>query len=226
MPKHDVKDDLAGLFKAAFATCHAEMSPRGTPPESAFGTRGQNGQEEDYSLYEDADQAMEAGEPRQVALDASDEEQEDGRREMAAPLLEGFIGDAVTNTLHTGTSQVSHIYTSVLHCYSLHCHTYLSCQFNMVSIHNVMLPSGLFCACDIYCLQQQQWLLHTDSLERCATSATGGSLCCRKWRTMTHAPTLAACLMSLQLRALLHRQLTLEQQRRLTPQVLLSHVLN
>lgn len=105
MPKHDTKDDLAGLFKAAFATCHAEMSPCGAPPLSPFGAHGQDREEEDYSLYEDADQAIDGHEPGEVVLDASDAEKEDRSGEMAKPLLEGFMGDAVATTL-TDTPQV------------------------------------------------------------------------------------------------------------------------
>ena len=115
MPKHDVKDDLAGLFKAAFATCHAEMSPRGAPPLSPFSAHGQDGEEEDYSLYEDADQAIDGDEPGEVVLDASDAEKEERSGEMAKPLLEGFMGDAVATTLRD-TPQVCQ-YTS--HLYSL-----------------------------------------------------------------------------------------------------------
>ncbi len=105
MPKHDVKDDLAGLFKAAFATCHAEMSPRGAPPLSPFSAHGQDGEDEDYSLYEDADQAIDGHEPGEVVLDASDAEKEERSGEMAKPLLEGFMGDAVATTL-SDTPQV------------------------------------------------------------------------------------------------------------------------
>ena len=105
MPKHDVKDDLAGLFKAAFATCHAEMSPRGAPPLSPFSAHGQDGEEEDYSLYDDADQAIDGDEPGEVVLDASDAEKEERSGEMAKPLLEGFMGDAVATTL-SGIPQV------------------------------------------------------------------------------------------------------------------------
>ncbi|KAA6420994.1 MAG: ubiquitin carboxyl-terminal hydrolase 2-like [Trebouxia sp. A1-2] len=99
MPKHDIKDDLAGLFQAAFATCHAEMSPRGAPPLSPFSAHGQGSEEEDYSLYEDADQAIDGNEPGDVAVDASDAEKEERSGEMAKPLLEGFMGDAVVTTL-------------------------------------------------------------------------------------------------------------------------------
>ncbi|KAL0036465.1 hypothetical protein WJX77_008836 [Trebouxia sp. C0004] len=99
MPKHDMKDDLAGLFKTAFATCHTEMSPRGAPPLSPFSAHGQDGEEEDYSLYEDADQAIDGDEPGEVVLDASDAEKEERSGEMAKPLLEGFMGDAVATTL-------------------------------------------------------------------------------------------------------------------------------
>ena len=105
MPKHDMKDDLAGLFKAAFATCHAEMSPRGAPPLSPFSAHGQDGEEVDYSLYEDADQAIDGGESGEVVLDASDAEKEERSGEMAKPLLEGFMGDAVATTL-SDTPQV------------------------------------------------------------------------------------------------------------------------
>ncbi len=112
MPKHDIKDDLAGLFKAAFATCHAEMSPRGAPPLSPFSAHGQDGEEEDYSLYEDADQAIDGDEPGEVVLDASDAEKEERSGEMAKPLLEGFMGDAVATTLsdipQVGQSATNH----------------------------------------------------------------------------------------------------------------------
>ncbi len=106
MPKQDMQDDLAGLFQAAFATCRTEMSPCGAPPQSPFSSHGQDREEEDFSLYEDADQAIEGDEPDNVALDASDEEQEERSGEMAKPLLEGFVGDAVAQTLDGNSTQV------------------------------------------------------------------------------------------------------------------------
>ena len=93
MPKKDMQDDLAGLFHAAFATCH-EMSPRGGPPQSPFGSHSQDREEDDFSLYGDADEAMGGDAADGIALDASDEEQEEKSGEMAQPLLEGFMGDA------------------------------------------------------------------------------------------------------------------------------------
>ena len=93
MPKKDMQDDLAGLFQAAFATCR-EMSPRGGPPQSPFGSHSQDQGEDNFSLYGDADEAMGGDAADGIALDASDEEQEEKSGEMAQPLLEGFMGDA------------------------------------------------------------------------------------------------------------------------------------
>lgn len=94
MPKQDAHDDLAGLFQAAFATCHKEMSPRGRPPQSPFSSHGQDHEEEDYSLYNDADEVMGDDEAEGTALDASDEEEGEENREAAGALLESFMGDA------------------------------------------------------------------------------------------------------------------------------------
>ena len=93
MPRKDMQDDLAGLFQAAFATCR-EMSPRGGPPQSPFGSHSQDQEEDNFSLYGDADEAMGGDAADGIALDASDEEQEEKSGEMAQPLLEGFMGDA------------------------------------------------------------------------------------------------------------------------------------
>ena len=138
MPKHDVKDDLAGLFKAAFATCHAEMSPRGAPPLSPFSAHGQDGEEEDYSLYDDADQAIDGDEPGEVILDASDAEKEERSGERAKPLLEGFMGDAVATTLRD-TPQVCkfihHTFCFLQDLIKKNCHgIYFSLLTGLVSI--------------------------------------------------------------------------------------------
>lgn len=94
MPKPDTGDDLAGLFQAAFATCHKQMSPRGRPPQSPFSSHGQDEDEEDFSLYTDADEVMADDEVEGTALDASDEEEEGKQGEVAGALLESFMGDA------------------------------------------------------------------------------------------------------------------------------------
>jgi len=138
MPKHDLKDDLAGLFKAAFATCHAEMSPRGAPPLSPFSAHGQDREEEDYSLYEDADRAIKEEEPGEMVLDASDEEKEDRSGEMGKPLLEGFMGDAVATTL-SDTPQVCQ--------FTIHHDTFVLCKVLEESSHGLYFSilSGLVC---------------------------------------------------------------------------------
>lgn len=94
MPKPDTGDDLAGLFQAAFATCHKQMSPHGRPPQSPFSSHGQDEDEEDFSLYTDADEVMAEDEVEGTALDASDEEEEGKQGEVAGALLESFMGDA------------------------------------------------------------------------------------------------------------------------------------
>ena len=95
MPKPDTHDDLAGLFQAAFATCHQEMSPHGRPPQSPFSSHGQDcEEEEDYSLYNDADEVMADDEAGGTPLDASDEEEREEVGEAAGALLESFMGDA------------------------------------------------------------------------------------------------------------------------------------
>lgn len=104
MPRLDKGDDLAGLFQAAFATCHKEMSPRGRPPQSPFTSHGQDQDEEDFSLYNDADEVMGDDEVQGTALDASDEEEEGKQGEVAGALLESFMGDAE----HAAQLQASH----------------------------------------------------------------------------------------------------------------------
>ena len=104
MPKHDKGDNLAGLFQAAFATCRKEMSPRGRPPESPFSSHGQDQDEQDFSLYNDADEVMGDDEVEGTALDASDEEEEGKQGEVAGALLESFMGDAE----HAAHMQASH----------------------------------------------------------------------------------------------------------------------
>lgn len=94
MPKPDTGDDLAGLFQAAFATCHKQMSPCGRPPQSPFSSHGQDHEEEDFSLYTDADEVMADDQVDGTALDASDEEEEGKQGEVAGALLESFMGDA------------------------------------------------------------------------------------------------------------------------------------
>lgn len=94
MPKPNTGDDLAGLFQAAFATCHKQMSPRGRPPQSPFSSHGQDEDEEDFSLYTDADEVMADNEVEGTALDASDEEEEGKQGEVTGALLESFMGDA------------------------------------------------------------------------------------------------------------------------------------
>ena len=106
MPKRDMQDDLAGLFQAAFATCHKEMSPRRPPPESPFSSHDQDCEEEDYSLYNDADEAMGRDQADGAALDASDEEEGEKSGEMAGALLEGFIGDSEHAAQISTTAQV------------------------------------------------------------------------------------------------------------------------
>lgn len=106
MPKHDMQDDLAGLFQAAFDTCRKEMSPHGPPPDSPFGSHDQDHEEEDYSLYNDADEAMGRDQAEGTALDASDEEEGEKSGEMAGALLEGFIGDSEHVAQVSGVAQV------------------------------------------------------------------------------------------------------------------------
>ena len=104
MPKHDKGDDLAGLFQAAFATCHKEMSPHGRPPQSPFSSHGQDHDDEDISLYNAADELMGDDEVEGTVLDASDEEEEGKQGEVAGALLESFMGDAE----HAAHIQASH----------------------------------------------------------------------------------------------------------------------
>ena len=94
MPRLDKGDDLAGLFQAAFATCHKELSPRGRSPQSRFSSHGQDQDKEDFSLYNDADEVMGDNEVQGAALDASDEEQEGKQGEVTGTLLESFMRDA------------------------------------------------------------------------------------------------------------------------------------
>ena len=104
MPKHDKGDDLAGLFQAAFATCRNEMSPRGRPPQSPFSSHGQDHDEEDFSLYNDADEVLGDDKVEGTALDASDDEEEGKQGEVAGAVLESFMGDAE----HAACIQASH----------------------------------------------------------------------------------------------------------------------
>lgn len=104
MPKHGKGDDLAGLFQVAFATCQKEMSPRGRPPESPFSSHGQDQDEDDFSLYNEADEVMDDDEVEGTVLDASDEEEEGKQGEVAGALLESFVGDAE----HAVLRQASH----------------------------------------------------------------------------------------------------------------------
>ena len=106
MPKHETGDDLAGLFQAAFATCDKQMSPHGRPPQSPFSSHNQDQEEEeeDYSLYNDADEVMGGDEVEGTVLDASDEEEGEKGGEVAGVLLESFMGDAE----HAAHLQASH----------------------------------------------------------------------------------------------------------------------
>ena len=110
MPKHDTQDELQGLFHAAFATCHKELSPRRQPKPSPFGSNDQD-EDEDYSLYNDADEVMAKDESDAAALDASDEEGREEGGEAAALLLNGFIGDAehAAQLQASEHGQVSHL---------------------------------------------------------------------------------------------------------------------
>lgn len=144
MPKVDYKDDLPGLFQAAFATCDTQMSPRRAAREMPQPVGA-----EELSLYEDADEALEE-EDREgkgsegVVLDASDEETEQKSGPAARPLLENFVNSSATVTDSNNQVSLSCLVLEWPDCASLLTQTLLLMPsgYNHSAVHSADIHYG------------------------------------------------------------------------------------